>query len=303
MNVVHNIAVFLFVVVLAQVVLSGGSYSNIPLSEQGSFNSQNPDSGLTQRVETLEDRVQLLENILESGYAEPKTSAATGAFGSYGQCDYPHSSSQCLDMWQSSCSGSWVSGLCPGGSNIRCCVESQPSETSCYSPYSSHRCLNVYSDSCDGTFVSGYCPGDSSIRCCVTGGSTPGSGKLSHNEALSRLQPYGIPVRSSGGCSDRYQRTCTSLDQVRSTTIDGIIAFKNECGCSVTITGGTETGHASGTYSHWEGYKLDIALGSPDATIMSYSSCGTRSDGAACYQDSRGYKYYRESSHWDILFA
>ena len=28
----------------------------------------------------------------------------------------------------------------------------------------------------------------------------------------------------------------------------------------MTITGGTETGHASGTYSHWTGFKVDIAF-------------------------------------------
>jgi hypothetical protein len=35
--------------------------------------------------------------------------------------------------------------------------------------------------------------------------------------------------------------------------VSGIITLKNASGCSINITGGTETGHASGTYSHWNG--------------------------------------------------
>lgn len=50
----------------------------------------------------------------------------------------------------------------------------------------------------------------------------------------------GIRVSSSGGCSDRYNSRCTSLDSIRENTINGIITFKNANGCPVTITGGTE---------------------------------------------------------------
>lgn len=44
-------------------------------------------------------------------------------------------------------------------------------------------------------------------------------------------------------------------------TIDGAITLKGACGdCAVTVTGGTEVGHADGTYSHYNGYKLDFSL-------------------------------------------
>lgn len=38
-----------------------------------------------------------------------------------------------------------------------------------------------------------------------------------------------------------------------------MITLKRSSGCSVNATGGTEVGHASGTYSHWNGYKIDIS--------------------------------------------
>lgn len=95
--------------------------------------------------------------------------------------------------------------------------------------------------------------------------------KYTHSQALSKIQAVGIGISSSGGCSDRNNPTCTSLDQVNSNSIDtnsgGITTLKTASGCAITITGGTETGHASGTYSHWNGYKIDIRL---DTCINNY---------------------------------
>ncbi|HEV7628305.1 MAG TPA: hypothetical protein VGO89_17555, partial [Streptomyces sp.] len=84
--------------------------------------------------------------------------------------------------------------------------------------------------------------------------------KLSHSQAASQLSGAGISITSSGGCSDRNKPNCTSLDQVNSATIQGAITLKGASGCALTVTGGTETGHADGTYSHWNGYKLDFHM-------------------------------------------
>ncbi|MGH8879406.1 MAG: hypothetical protein ACRD0P_19015, partial [Stackebrandtia sp.] len=84
--------------------------------------------------------------------------------------------------------------------------------------------------------------------------------KLSHSQATAKLKSAGIKWTSSGGCSDRDKPNCTSFTQVNSATISGAITLKKASGCGLTITGGTETGHASGTYSHWNGYKLDFSL-------------------------------------------
>jgi hypothetical protein len=96
--------------------------------------------------------------------------------------------------------------------------------------------------------------------------------KMSDSAARSKITGVGITVKSSGNCNNRnvqhhhhqHQPTlvslaadipsdclvqnskCTSLDQVNSGTVDGIMTLKKASGCSIIITGGTETGHASG---------------------------------------------------------
>lgn len=72
--------------------------------------------------------------------------------------------------------------------------------------------------------------------------------KLTQSAAASRLSAGGVGWTSSGGCSDKNNPSCTSFDGVYSGTVDGAVTLKRACGCTVTITGGTETGHAGGTY-------------------------------------------------------
>jgi hypothetical protein len=64
---------------------------------------------------------------------------------------------------------------------------------------------------------------------------------------------------NSSNCTDRNNPTCTSFDQLNLTTAQGAVTLKKASACALNITGGTETGHASGTYSHWNGYKLDYS--------------------------------------------
>ena len=70
-----------------------------------------------------------------------------------------------------------------------------------------------------------------------------GSGSLSHADAAAQLAAAGIPVVSTGNCSNPNVSTCTSLDGMPQSAIIEIINIKNNCGCSVSVTGGTETGH------------------------------------------------------------
>lgn len=135
---------------------------------------------------------------------------------------------------------------------------------------------------------------------------TSGSGdpKLCHREAARRLNAAGISISSSGNCSDRNNSSCTSLDMVRVNAISGTIAFKQASGCAVTVTGGTEVGHSSGTYSHYNGYKIDISLSSCVTNYIqnNYTYIGVRGDGAAQYRDASGNIYAKESNHWDNLY-
>ncbi len=128
--------------------------------------------------------------------------------------------------------------------------------------------------------------------------------KLSQAQAESRIRGAGIGISSSGNCSNRNNSTCTSLDQINDSTVDGIVTLKRASGCAMTITGGTETGHASGTYSHWNGYKVDIAFSSCIGSYIlnNFSYIGKRGDGAPMYKSAAGNIYAKESNHWDITY-
>ena len=75
-------------------------------------------------------------------------------------------------------------------------------------------------------------------------------------------------------------------------------------GCAVNITGGTEVGHASGTYSHYNGYKVDIARSTCNDNYITshYAYIGLRGDGYPQYQAASGNVYVNEGNHWDITY-
>ncbi len=123
--------------------------------------------------------------------------------------------------------------------------------------------------------------------------------KLSHSDATSRLRSSGITWSSSGGCSDRNNPTCTSFSQVNLSSIQGIQTLKSASGCAINVTGGTETGHASGTYSHWNGYKLDTSL---STCLNNYIQGNFTSIGGSKWRSGSGNIYYKEGNHWDITY-
>ncbi|MPZ82960.1 MAG: hypothetical protein GEV28_22215 [Actinophytocola sp.] len=123
--------------------------------------------------------------------------------------------------------------------------------------------------------------------------------KLSHADATSRLRSSNITWSSSGGCSDRYNSTCTSFSQVNLATIQGIQTLKSASGCGINVTGGTEVGHASGTYSHWNGYKLDTSLNS---CLNGYIQGNFAYIGGSKWRSGAGNIYYLEGNHWDITY-
>jgi hypothetical protein len=128
--------------------------------------------------------------------------------------------------------------------------------------------------------------------------------KLSQAQAASDLSAAGITHSSSGGCTTRSNSTCTSYDQINSATVQGAITLRNASGCAINITGGTEVGHASGTYSHYNGYKIDITkytcIGNYITSNFTY--IGLRGDGYQQWEAASGNVYCDEGSHWDITF-
>ncbi|HEX4813155.1 MAG TPA: hypothetical protein VFV66_10440 [Nonomuraea sp.] len=128
--------------------------------------------------------------------------------------------------------------------------------------------------------------------------------RLSHATAAGWLQSAGLHTKSTGNCASKHRHHCTSLDKVRTGTIARVIALKQQSGCPILVTGGTESGHAPGHFSHGNGYKLDI---SHNACIDRYITqnhrkTGVRGDGARLYRSASGTTYADESDHWDILF-
>jgi hypothetical protein len=127
---------------------------------------------------------------------------------------------------------------------------------------------------------------------------------LTHAQATSQLSAAGISWSSSGGCSDRNNPTCTSFTNVRQVTISGITTLKSSSGCALNVTGGTETGHAGGTYSHWNGYKLDISKYSCIGAYIKahFTYMGYISGWGYQYKSGAGNLYTDEGNHWDILY-
>ncbi len=132
---------------------------------------------------------------------------------------------------------------------------------------------------------------------------------MGEQESRSRFQQAGITI-NKGACPSGtpYQNVaggCTSLDGVTATTLLGAVQLKNDCQCSLKITGGTEQGHAQGTLSHANGNKLDFQ---PNSTLDKYIqnnfiSVKDRGDGAKQYRAPSGSVYAREGDHWDVTFA
>ena len=128
--------------------------------------------------------------------------------------------------------------------------------------------------------------------------------KMTHAQATAIFRAAGITWSSSGNCSDRNNPTCTSFTNINDSTVYGVRTLKTASGCAVNITGGTETGHASGTYSHWNGYKLDYGKNTCVTAYIknNFTYIGLRGDGAPQYKSGSGNIYADEGNHWDVLY-
>lgn len=128
--------------------------------------------------------------------------------------------------------------------------------------------------------------------------------KLSQSQAASQLSAAGVTSSSSGGCTTRSNSHCTSYEQINQTTVSGVITLKSASGCALNITGGTEVGHASGTYSHYNGYKVDIAKTTCVTNYVknSFTYIGLRGDGYPQWKAASGNLYCDEGNHWDVTY-
>jgi hypothetical protein len=132
----------------------------------------------------------------------------------------------------------------------------------------------------------------------------PSASAVSQASAESAFRSAGITWTSSGGCTNPANSTCTSFEGLRQDSVDGAVTLKGASGCALSITGGTETGHAAGTYSHANGYKLDFSHTTCLTSWIhgTYTYIGLRSDGAPMYEAASGNVYADEGNHWDVTF-
>ncbi|CAE6461712.1 unnamed protein product [Rhizoctonia solani] len=115
------------------------------------------------------------------------------------------------------------------------------------------------------------------------------------------MEAAGVYASSTGGCTDRNNRRCTSYEGIWGTTVNGVIKLKQECRCAITITGGTEVGHAAGRYSHAKGHKVDFRLNSGlNDFITKFKRINDRGDGSPQYESPGGNIYAKEGNHWDV---
>lgn len=90
---------------------------------------------------------------------------------------------------------------------------------------------------------------DGAITPPPSGGENPppppavGAGEYTHEEAIAKLN-QGITTNKPG-CTDQQNASCTSLTGIPRDAIDNINLIQSKCNCNITITGGTEVGHAS----------------------------------------------------------
>ena len=149
-----------------------------------------------------------------------------------------------------------------------------------------------------------------------------GGPRATHADALGKLNAAGINVSSTGNCSDANNSRCTSLDGIKQTTLDALIAIKKDCEstaqqCPITVTGGTETGHAGGLQSHGNGDKLDIRFNQNDrvstwiTTAIQQVNRGAPPSLDTTYHTTLSTKtgenflleFRYEGNHWDIKNA
>ncbi|KAF9456048.1 hypothetical protein BDZ94DRAFT_1178587 [Collybia nuda] len=128
---------------------------------------------------------------------------------------------------------------------------------------------------------------------------------LTQAQAEAKLIPNGITASSTGGCTTKSVSTCTSYSGILDSTVNGVITLKKAAGVSsLVITGGTEVGHASGTYSHGNGYKVDVrhSAGIDSYIKNTFTKIANRGDGYPQWKAASGNIYCDEGSHWDITY-
>ncbi|MGW4160570.1 peptidoglycan-binding domain-containing protein [Streptomyces sp. NPDC004788] len=148
--------------------------------------------------------------------------------------------------------------------------------------------------------VAAETPAHAAAAAAAPSAAPAGSVYYTPAQATAKLRQAGITWRSSGHCSDKNTRGCTSFQGIRRTTVDGIVALRRASGCAIVITGAAEIPphKTTGPYTHGKGYKVDIAL---DPCVNRYIPVHARKIGASRWA-AGSVVYFKEGNHWDITY-
>ncbi len=142
-------------------------------------------------------------------------------------------------------------------------------ETSAYGPWNKIQCVErlTFSNTPTGTLI-------------------PTSGSVySHTTAVDVLNKLGVEVISSGNCTDRTNKSCTSLEGIQQTAFAEIVQTIEKCaGCNLQITAGTETGHSNSC--HVGGTCVDVRCegGCSSDQVVKVSSSAAASGASVVYE-------------------
>ena len=134
-----------------------------------------------------------------------------------------------------------------------------------------------------------------------TGTTTPGGTGPTNGMTEQVARKYFQDANAN--ISINAQPPQTMLQGLQAGIAQEIVNVAKGCNCNVIITGGTEPGHASGTYSHANGNKIDLGLNTTLDTYIEtrFTKTTVRADGAQQYTSPTGAIYAKEGNHWDIV--
>lgn len=139
----------------------------------------------------------------------------------------------CIDTNSYSCTGSTLTGYCPGASNIRCCpFPSGVNSGSCVSEgvgvcTRTENCLPA------GSAITGKCPGPYTVTCCPSRTTNTGS---------TYLPPPPSTARSYGKCVTKYSKfsgDCIPVADCTGGTFMQLCPGSSDINCCVTETRST----------------------------------------------------------------
>jgi len=162
--------------------------------------------------------------------------------------------------------------------------------------------LNISNEGSSGALVSPGITGPN-YNVITTGTSGAATGvNINNPNGLTQADAYNQLTSAHVGFQG-----APLLAGIQQVVVDEVVSLKNSCGCDVVVNSATGGNHADGTYSHANGWKVDLDDTTSLNNYISQNFTNTHqvrsSDGAVKWLSPTGVAYYRESTHWDVTLA